>query len=65
MTQFLIKLFDVEHGACAMLSPLGATGGGLAMIDCGHNVSTGWRPSTYILGHPPRSVYLMSNFWLS
>jgi hypothetical protein len=39
MTQFLIKIVDVEHGACTMLSPLGATGGGLAMIDCGHNVS--------------------------
>ena len=42
MTQCLIKSSDVEHGACAMLSPPGATGGGLAMIDCGHNVSTGW-----------------------
>ena len=26
MTQFLKKMFDVEYGACAMLSPLGATG---------------------------------------
>jgi hypothetical protein len=41
----LLRIFDVEHGACAML---GLPGGGLAMIDCGHNESTGWRPSEYI-----------------
>lgn len=43
--ELLLRIFDVEHGACAML---GLPGGGLAMIDCGHNGSTGWRPSEYI-----------------
>jgi hypothetical protein len=30
-----------------MLTPCDANGG-LAMIDCGHNVTSGWRPSAYI-----------------
>lgn len=42
----ILRVFNVEHGACAML--LSPSGDRLAMIDCGHNVSTGWRPSTYI-----------------
>ena len=43
---FVLRVFDVEHGACAiMLSP---TAERIAMIDCGHNGSTSWRPSTYI-----------------
>lgn len=40
-------IWDVEHGACAMLQHvLGAFGGRLAMIDSGHKDD--WRPSTYI-----------------
>lgn len=46
--ELLLRIFDVEHGACAMLA---LPGGGLAMIDCGHNSSTGWRPSEYIRYH--------------
>jgi beta-lactamase superfamily II metal-dependent hydrolase len=42
----ILRVFDVEHGACAML--LSPTGRRLAMIDCGHNVTTRWRPSTYL-----------------
>ena len=43
---FVLRVFDVEHGACAiMMSP---TGERIAMIDCGHNSSVGWRPSAYI-----------------
>lgn len=46
MAEFVLRVFDVEHGACAiMASP---TDERIAMIDCGHNDSTGWRPSTYI-----------------
>jgi len=46
MAEFVLRVFDVEHGACAiMASP---TGERIAMIDCGHNDSSGWRPSTYI-----------------
>lgn len=40
-----VRIFDVEHGACAMVQ--GPTKA-IAMIDCGHNCATGWRPSTYI-----------------
>jgi beta-lactamase superfamily II metal-dependent hydrolase len=42
----VLRVFDVEHGACAMMRA--PAGDRLAMIDCGHNVTTGWRPSTYI-----------------
>jgi beta-lactamase superfamily II metal-dependent hydrolase len=46
-----VRIWDVEHGACAMVqhaiqTELGAHGGRLAMIDSGH--STGFRPSEYI-----------------
>jgi hypothetical protein len=43
--EMMLRIFDVEHGACAML---GLPDGGLAMIDSGHNETTGWRPSEYI-----------------
>lgn len=36
-----LYIFDVEHGACALL--IGDDGNSM-MIDCGHNGSTGWRP---------------------
>lgn len=36
-----IEVFDVEHGACALVT---ADNGKYAMIDCGHNATTGWRP---------------------
>jgi beta-lactamase superfamily II metal-dependent hydrolase len=41
-----IRIFDVEHGACAML--LAPNSGRLVMVDSGHNDSLGWRPSAYI-----------------
>lgn len=40
-----LKIFDVEHGACALLT---AGNGARLMIDCGHNSDTGWRPGTYL-----------------
>lgn len=41
-----ITIFDVEHGACALVeSP---NNGPIALIDCGHNSSTGWNPADYI-----------------
>jgi beta-lactamase superfamily II metal-dependent hydrolase len=42
----LLEIFDVEHGACALIS---TSNGKLIMIDCGHNSSTGWRPSTELV----------------
>ena len=40
-----LKIFDVEHGACALLSCDDDT---RMMIDCGHNASTGWLPGNYL-----------------
>lgn len=40
-----VHIFDVEHGNCAaVITPSGK----LMMIDCGHNDSTGWRPSKWV-----------------
>jgi beta-lactamase superfamily II metal-dependent hydrolase len=41
----MLDVFDVEMGQCAILH---GPNGGLAMIDCGHNTSTGWTPSAHI-----------------
>jgi beta-lactamase superfamily II metal-dependent hydrolase len=40
-----LKIFDVEHGACALITCDNNT---RIMIDCGHNASTGWYPGTYL-----------------
>ena len=47
--EMVLRIWDVEHGACAMLHhTLNGTAGRLAMIDSGH--TDDWRPSTYIRG---------------
>lgn len=40
-----IKIFNVEHGACALLTCDDNT---RLMIDCGHNSTTGWYPGSYL-----------------
>ena len=41
-----IHIFDVEHGNCGLvIMPSGER----MMLDCGHNSTTGWRPSQWIL----------------
>jgi beta-lactamase superfamily II metal-dependent hydrolase len=40
-----IRIFDVEHGGCALVT---ADTGAHILIDCGHNSTTNWRPSTYL-----------------
>jgi beta-lactamase superfamily II metal-dependent hydrolase len=42
----VLRIFDVEHGACAIIS--GPDRNRIAMIDSGHNSTTGWRPSKFI-----------------
>ena len=42
----ILRIFDVEHGACAMLA--GMDHHALAMVDCGHNATTGWCPSKFL-----------------
>lgn len=45
--EMLLRVWDVEHGACAMLHHLqSGVAGKLAMIDSGS--TNGWRPSTFI-----------------
>jgi len=39
------QIFDVEHGACNLIT---ADTGARVLIDCGHNSTTGWRPSVYL-----------------
>src|SRR5688572_33355576 len=41
----IIEIFDVEHGSCALVT---ADNGRHILIDCGHNSSTGWRPSRFL-----------------
>lgn len=54
----ILKIWDVEHGACAMLAHRSEYGveGRLAMIDSGDNSTTGWTPSTYIKRYLNRGV---------
>jgi len=41
----LVHVFDVEHGSCnAVVAPSGE----LLLIGCGHNATTGWRPTVWI-----------------
>lgn len=41
----LLEIFDVEHGQCSLLT---SSAGERMLIDCGHNSSTGWRPSAHL-----------------
>lgn len=40
-----VRIFDVEHGGCALVT---TDTGARTLIDCGHNSSTGWRPSIHL-----------------
>jgi beta-lactamase superfamily II metal-dependent hydrolase len=45
-----LRIWDVEHGACAMLRHfIGETGGRIAMVDSGS--SSVWNPSAYLQEH--------------
>ena len=63
--QMILKIFDVEHGACAMLtSSQAGIEGRLAMIDSGDNGTTGWRPSSHIkyqLGRTQLDYLIVTN----
>ncbi len=53
--EMILRVWDVEHGACAMVQhAIGQHGGKLAMIDSGS--TDDWRPSNYICGHLGRST---------
>ena len=40
-----MTVFDVEHGACALVT---CDNGSRIMIDCGHNGGNDWRPGNYL-----------------
>lgn len=40
-----IDIFDVEHGQCSLIT---STIGEHMLIDCGHNSTSGWRPSQHL-----------------
>lgn len=42
-----LEIFDVEHGQCALLT---GDSGEHMLVDCGHNTTTGWRPSSHLNG---------------
>jgi beta-lactamase superfamily II metal-dependent hydrolase len=48
-----LKIFNVEHGACALLT---TDTGQRLMIDCGHNSTTGWYPGDYLAARGIRSL---------
>lgn len=56
--EMILKIWDVQHGACAMLTHRSNYGeeGRLAMIDSGDNSDTGWKPSAYIKHYLNRSA---------
>ena len=63
--QMILSICDVEHGACAFITSYqDGIAGRLAMIDSGHNSSTGWRPSRYIrrgLGRTQLDYLIVTN----
>lgn len=45
----LLQIFDVEHGACALLTVASPDGTfRRLLIDCGHNASTRWTPGAHL-----------------
>jgi beta-lactamase superfamily II metal-dependent hydrolase len=56
-----LEIFDVEHGACALLT---TSNGKRILIDAGHNGDSGWRPGTFLLwaGIPHIDKLIVSNY---
>src|ERR1700733_10358752 len=52
-----LRIFDVEHGACALLACDDNT---RIMIDCGHNSSSGWRPGTHLKSEGITSIEMLA-----
>jgi len=60
MTAYL-QVFDVEHGACSLLT---AANGTRMLIDCGRNPSTGWTPARHLksIGVGYLDMLLVTNY---
>lgn len=53
-----VHIFDVEHGSCNVVI---APSEEIILIDCGHNDTTGWRPSNWVL----QNNYEISNLTIT
>jgi beta-lactamase superfamily II metal-dependent hydrolase len=51
-----LQIFDVEHGACALLT---CDNDARVMLDCGHNSETGWYPGTYLRQNGIQQIELL------
>lgn len=51
-----LQIFDVEHGACALLTCDNNT---RVMLDCGHNGTTGWAPGSHLRGIGVNSLEML------
>ena len=56
-----VQIFDVEHGQCSLVT---TDNGSRILVDCGHNTSTGWRPSEYLerIGVSSLDALFVTNF---
>lgn len=54
----IIEIFDVEHGACAVIT---SSNGKRLMIDCGHNSTKPWWPSIHYYGREIENL-VISNY---
>jgi beta-lactamase superfamily II metal-dependent hydrolase len=56
-----LQIFNVEHGACALLT---TSNGRRVMIDCGDNTTTGWEPGSYLASQGITSLdrLIISNY---
>ena len=52
-----LKIFDVEHGACALLTCDDAT---TLMLDAGHNGTTNWWPGDYLIQGGTRRLDMLA-----
>lgn len=56
-----LKVFNVEHGACALLI---CDNGNCLMIDSGHNATSGWMPGNYLrsIGLTTLNMLFITNY---
>lgn len=59
-----LQIFNVEHGACALLTMPPAGNCHRILIDCGHNASTGWYPGPHLrrLGVTQLQLLVVTNY---
>ncbi|GAB2903963.1 hypothetical protein GCM10027202_36290 [Microvirgula curvata] len=61
----LLQIFNVEHGACALLTtPTGTGNWRKVLIDCGHNATTGWYPGRHLrsMGVTYLEKFIVTNY---